>query len=669
MGLIFLALIIFLILTNLSGLALLLQRWFPHYALAKVIGAIGFCLSLFFIEHFIGLGRITWLWPLTTLISLTLIYRHRAQLQSCLWRQEAVFIIGFLAALSWKFTFPNIDAHSEQLTDLALISSYFTGDQLPPWDHWLPDHRLNMYYAFLHYSTALLGRIFGLPIGFAMNFGIVIVLAMIASLIWLIASQFSRSKTARSLLVFAVMAGGTGLAPFTHFLYDQHRPDYDRAFNATRNIWANTRFAGMYDADIDTDFGKQLFPKPTLAPGQPDESRDLPLETIGYLVFLGDLHPPLGGFVLLLLTLGCIVLVETSENTKHGRYLQAVIVASIPLSLITNAWIFPMQILLVSGWIISRHFRHAVIEWRALLSGGALALALCYPFLSQFALNALHTSLGWVKSADHTPLGYFLIIHWPELLILTLAIMVSWRKPVWRDLLITFGIILLFTELIYVNDPMEGKYNRFNSVLKWWSWLYPAVLVLGGAILLGARKVWHGMTVVVLLLVATMSMDLLTYWITADKSARGQLTGDHWLTKDSAQRQILSWLAHAPDGVVLEGLGNGGSYTSTSAMALFAGKSSLTGWPDHEAQWRGNPSFIADTANDVRRFYRGELPDALAWLNMNHVQYIIWVQRDQHRLETGRQLIHEAIKAEFDWRPFWKNGNDEYGIWVRKSVI
>lgn len=667
MGIIFLALIVILILTNLSGLALLLQRWFPHYALAKVIGVIGFCLIGFFIEHFIGLGRITWLWPIATAVSLFLIYRYRNQFLAGLWRQEAVFGVGFIAALVWKFSFPDIDAHSEQLTDLALISSYFSGDQLPPWDHWLPDHRLNMYYAFLHYSTSLLGRIFGLPVGYAMNLGIVIVLAMIASLIWLIASQFCQVRIVRALLVVAVMVGGTGLAPLTHFIYDQHRPDYDRAFTATRNIWANTRFAGMYDADIDTDFGKKLFPKAVSVAGQPDETRDLPLETIGYLVFLGDLHPPLGGFVLLFLALGCMVLLETPTREDHARYLQAVITATIPLTLITNAWILPVQILFVTGWVISRHFRHATISWPALLLGGGITLALSYPFLSEFALQALRTPLGWVKPADHTPLNYFLVIHWPELLILSMAILACWRKPMWRDLLVTLLIILIFTELIYVNDPMEGKYNRFNSVLKWWSWLYPAVLVLGGSILLGASKAWRSMTIVVLLLVASMSMDLLAYWITGDKSARGQLTGTHWLTVDPAQRQILSWLTHAPDGVVLEGLGDGGSYTPTSAIALFSGKLSLTGWPDHESQWRGNPAFIADTANNVRRFYRGELPEPLDWLNVNNVQYIVWTQREQQRNPTVRQKISDLIKAQFDWRAFGKNGNDELGVWVRKT--
>jgi hypothetical protein len=37
------------------------------YALAKVVSPLLLCLGCFFVEHFFGLGKLSWLWPLTTL--------------------------------------------------------------------------------------------------------------------------------------------------------------------------------------------------------------------------------------------------------------------------------------------------------------------------------------------------------------------------------------------------------------------------------------------------------------------------------------------------------------------------------------------------------------------------------------------------------------------------
>jgi uncharacterized membrane protein len=157
------------------------------------------------------------------------------------------------------------------------------------------------------------------------------------------------------------------------------------------------------------------------------------------------------------------------------------------------------------------------------------------------------------------------------------------------------------------------------------------------------------------------------YWYFGDKSAMGKLNGHHWLTQDQVDKQILGWLTVAPMGVVLEGPAAEGAYTPTSAMALFAGKPAAIGWPNHEAQWRGNPTFIAANAEQARAFYLGTLTDALGWLNINQVRYIVWVRRDQTRDPTARLRIQDQIGSAYDWKPFWKNGDDELGVWIREN--
>ncbi len=680
MSLIFLCLTALLVLVNLAGLALMLRRWLPHYALAKVVAVLGLCLLGFFVEHFIGLGRLTWVWPLGSALAVVILYRQRDALRAGLWRQELVFVLMFAGALLWKFSFPNIDAHAEQLTDLAFITSYMSGVTLPPPDYWLPPLRLDFYYSFQQYAAALLGRILGLTPGYAMNLATAILLSMLGSLAWFVAGRYAAPRWSRILLVYAILLGGTGIAPFTHFILDQSKPGSDRAYTATTNIWSNVRFAGMFDAGLrDNQLTRALFARSaTATPSEPaSPARDLPLETISYLTFQGEYHAPQGGFLLLFLALACLALLEapksaalqgnTPEPATAARALQAVLAATLPLTLITNTWVFPLQAALLLSWLIHRYARRAPPDWPALLLGGGGALLLAYPFISQFAMQALAAPIRWVTPADHTPLNRYLAIHWPALLLLALAALQMRRRRYPLLLVTLFAGLLLGSELFYADDPMGEQYNRFNSTLKWWSWIYPAILLGLGSILLGAGRGWRWATAAVLLLVSTLSIDIAAYWYYADKSALGKLTGHHWLTQDQVDKQLLNWLTVAPQGVVLEGLGNEGAYTPTSALSLFAAKPAALGWPHHEGQWRGNPAFISTYADQVRAFYRGDLTHAVQWLGSSQVRYILWVRRDQTRDPAARLRIQEQIGSAYFWKPFWKNADDELGVWIRKD--
>ena len=128
-----------LLLLNLAGLTLISRRWIPPFALARSVGILTLCVGLFFIEHFIGLGQLTWVWPITSLISALLLYRQRAELaQSGFWQAEGVFLGAFFYVFAWRFSFPMIYPSSEMVTDLYFIANYLDGSTLPPLDHWYP---------------------------------------------------------------------------------------------------------------------------------------------------------------------------------------------------------------------------------------------------------------------------------------------------------------------------------------------------------------------------------------------------------------------------------------------------------------------------------------------------------------------------------------------------
>ena len=166
MYLIYLFLTISLILVNLAGLTVLVSRYFPAQASARLLGLVVLTLAIFALEHLHGLGKLAWLWPLSTALSVFAIYRYKNRQ---FWLGELVFIGGFAYGLLWRFGFPNIDASTEHITDLYFISNFMGGQTLPAQDRWLAGGLFDFYYAFQHYDAALLGRIFNLEVGLAMN--------------------------------------------------------------------------------------------------------------------------------------------------------------------------------------------------------------------------------------------------------------------------------------------------------------------------------------------------------------------------------------------------------------------------------------------------------------------------------------------------------------------
>ena len=122
--------------------------------------------------------------PLTAL-SLYVIWLERARFLDENFRTaELVFLCALLFGALWRLTSPDIVEDNDRLSDFHLVSNYLSGERLPPVDNWLPYQRLNYYYAFQHYSAALLGRLFGLGPGATFNWAAVILGALVLALAW-----------------------------------------------------------------------------------------------------------------------------------------------------------------------------------------------------------------------------------------------------------------------------------------------------------------------------------------------------------------------------------------------------------------------------------------------------------------------------------------------------
>ncbi len=673
MNLILYLLITGLILTNLIGLGLAVSRKLPHFVLALNAGIIGLVLLLFFIEHFFGLGKIFWLWPLLTVAATWSLYANRALILS-FQRGIIAFSLAFAYALAWRLVFPDISPTSENITDLFFISNYLPGVTLPPPDNWLPPHRFDYYYAIIHYAAGLLGRLFGLDAGTTYQFAMIILHALLISTAWFIVDHFCAGRRyATALVMCAFVLGGTGISPLYHFLVKGDNSSASAIHaDATSALWANARFIGLYEERINTEFGKSVIPPLVAANGV--RTPDLPVVTLAHWIYIGDYHADRAGMLLLLLGIACIALLErktkhanTDESAKQAQRLQGLMALTIPLTLAANTWTFPTQALLVGIWIAVALWRKQKPDWKALGSGLALGFLLLLPFLAGFSQRSKGVTWVWMDASLRASVIKVLVVMWPLLVLTTLALFQTRVRAF--ALIMCSVIIIIFgmTELGFVNDANGGIYSRFNTTLKWWSWIYAIGIVGLGAVNLSAdSKIIRWGTVTTLLLVSTHGYDLARHAIFAPKTSVGKLSGHHWLSHQNnfAVRDMITWLRAQPQGISLESM-QGGAYSSSTALSLFAGQPVLMGWPEHLRNWKGDSPQSRLLQNDINEFFTGNKPECISWLYASNVQYVIWNTHDNKDPATWAKL-NAAISPQYYWKPFYDTPDFKLGMWTRR---
>jgi len=678
MTLIYLALSLLLIVVNLAAITVLAARWLPP-APAKAVGLLLVTVPLFAIEHWVGLGSLNGLWPIVTAASSWILWRERARLQQrSFLLAETVFWAIFVYALLWRFFIPNIDSTSEHLANLYFIANYLPGDRLPPADLWLAGpFKFDFYYGFQHYVAALMARLLDLSPGLAMNIAQPLLIAFIGSLGAFAIGLFVKPWAPRLVLVMALVAGGNGLTPLLQFFLNEPASTAaQQADKALTQYWAATRFSGVYDERVNTREGIYFFETSPINDRALQKS-DLPYEGIAFYSFLGDYHPPLGGFALLMLALALIAWLLTgaaeAPSARSREWATGVIAATPILCIITNVWSLPLQGLLAASFAAaalwqSRGSPNPPFEWRAFLVGGFASLALVYPFLSAFAPQALAPELKAVPIEAATRLSVWLGLHWPALVLGSLALWVGRKLPWLWWVTALIAAVLVFSELYYFDDGNVGAYLRFNTTIKFWSWTLPLLLVAVAApvFALGGRAAKAIVMLVALALCSNLVNAGRYLWF-VESANFGRLAGDGWLRADRVHGEMLSWLRNAPRGVVLEGM-NGGAYNNTSAFSLFAEKPMVLGWPAHEALWRRGQPGIWPLHDQIQLFYSGSLPDSLGWLRQRDVRYIVWSRWDEARHPGGALRLNANIGADYEFRAFEILGERQIGIWERRSV-
>lgn len=666
---------------HLAGVTLLFGRALP-YAIARSAGILTITLVMCALEHFVGLGALTWLWPITTVLSGLIIWWEKPRWLntpdvrgvtrvSAFWRGEIVLGLAFGYGLIWKFLFPTIYPTSERVTDLYFMQNYYPGDTLPPVDIWYPPHHFDFYYAFEHYGAALMGRMFGWEAGFAYNIAFVLVLALSVTLAWDFAGRFINRAWPRFLLVAAVTLGGTGVSPLVHWVVNDKQANPPE-WNANDHMWASARFVGSYDLriqDFGTDLGRRLFPplQPQDKPTPDFEPREIPMENFGYQFFLGDYHPPLGSFLLLFLPLALLAWLEAVPAVcTRPRLAHALLAATLPLMLITNTWIFPLALVLQGAWLAWRYLQKRPPDWAAYIGGGVVSALLVYPYLSGLANQAINTPIHFVKWMDHTPALEYLALMWPLLCVLVLALVEKRARPLALMFVLAFGAMLIISEFIYVQDPSGGKFTRTNTTMKWWGWMWSGALLSLGAMALASQRAWvRRVAYAALALTCFYAWDTAYYWWATPKGDMGRMAGNSSFISDPPVHDMVAYLSAAPRGPLLENVTTD-AYSNQTLLALFSGQMSMQGWPNHVSLWHGAPSDVWLQSDKTKAFYHGALSNPVDWLTLNHVRYIAWTRNDANVGMPIWQNINQSISSRYIWRPFYADTNTQVGLWIRR---
>jgi hypothetical protein len=587
---------------DLLALTLALRRWLPVPAVARAGGVIAVVAGLFFLEHFVGFGRPAWALPPLTAAACILLWRRRAELASReAGEAEAVFLAAAAYALLWRLAFPELFEHFDQLTDLHLIANYLPGERLPPVDRWLPWQRLDYYYTLQQYGAAWLGRLAGLGPGTCYNAAFAILTALIVGLAWSFAATVGAPLWGRLLAVSCLIIGGSGLAPLYHLVTAPPAA----GVAPERAAWAvmvnSCRFVGWFGDEVASPLWRSLA-------GPTPRGIHLPLETFGQEYAFGAYHAPLGGFLLLFLALAALAAMPRVAAAARP-WLGGLVGATVPLTLAVNAWVFPLQLLLVGCWALWQLGKADAAGWRAPAAGAALGAALIMPFLAGFAVSGHGVALTRVAAAARTPPLQFLLLFWPLLAAALLAPLAGRNRRLALLLAALFIPLLAGTELINADDgAYGGDMVRFNPAMKWWSWIFTGGFFALAACLLGSgRRIARLAAAALLLLVSTYAVDVGRLWLTLAKPYAGRFDGMGQYTADPAAARLIEYLAAAPQGLLLENVYEA-SPIDTGIYGSFTGKPNLVGIPWVLRVWKANLPELATLLPAIDALYRGAMP-------------------------------------------------------------
>jgi len=643
------------LLTCLIGLGLAGRLVFPevpfclHFCFAPVALAAG----LFFLEHFLPLGQLPWLWLPGLAISCWLIRNA----EKTLWRESVFwyFLFGFGVCFFWRFTFPDLIAVSENLSDHAQLVSNSAGGLLPAEDIWVKGSKDDIYYVFQYYAAGLIHRFIGCGSGLTYQLGYCTMAGLTSAAMGGGVQAATRSIRAGWLASLFLVLGGNGATLVTPFMEKN-----------TPSIFDSVHFVGgcalPVMPELKTAFGLWLIN--FIGPSRVDA----PMEYYSFTLLLGDFHPPLSSMLFLALSILAIGVAERSPpGSLTDKVCSAAVMATPFLLIVSNTWTAPLQAILAAGWFLHRRCVGRGDAWPFLLVSCFVSFALIFPFFVQFAAEASNrNTFAWTP--ERAPFLNWVLVMLPACVIWLATLWAARRAPFARWVAKVALLTMLVTYFFHIDDGYGGAEAIFNSAMKWWPWVYTATVMLG-LVCIWPHKLLRCIGVGLLFLSLAGNLSIFYfYWERTPKEHLGRLDGYAWFTDDLHQRSIYEELLSLPKGVVLESLLPHSAAPSLS-IAQFTENYSPGACSWHEIQWRGGREDLNNLAENLDKFYNGAMAQPVSWLRglvPGGVTYVVWLGRDNERGPRNWAKINDQIKDAYDWRDTFQDGDAHWGIWIQR---
>ena len=176
-------------------------------------------------------------------------------------------------------------------------------------------------------------------------------------------------------------------------------------------------------------------------------------------------------------------------------------------------------------------------------------------------------------------------------------------------LLTVLGALLVLTpEFVYLRDQFG---TRLNTVFKFYyqAWmLWSLAAAFGFAMLLiRARGAWAAAVQIVMSLTLFAALIYPAFSLLFKTNNFASFAGytlddfDRVRRENPDEAAALEWLQSAPDGVVVEVVGD--SYSGYARVSTYTGLPTVLGWPGHESQWRGGYEEQGSRRDDMDALY------------------------------------------------------------------
>lgn len=643
-------------------LIFLARKLFDDWPGGALVCFLGLGLAGFFWEHYSPVSATLIL--LLVLAGNALVFFNRHAIAKADLAKVIFGIGGFLLAcalpLAWRYAYPSIYPTSERVADLLFLSNFLNAAQLPPVDRWLPPYRFDFYYPLQFYLLGLIGRLFAVSPGILYNLGFTLICGACLYLVARSGFALTRS-TWRGLWAVSVIAlGGSGAAAYVvqQGYANGGAEGHNPAFSS---LTALARLDGSTAARF---FSDSVVPNPQTAV-------ELPLEPFSYQLFIGDLHPTLGGLLLGFLLFSMFIEFEKIQVNRRKFFLLGGCISAVAvLMLAMNTWIVPLTAVVVGAWYLWKLTSNlGALTAReltlALALGAALALLLLLPFLAGMHARQLDTPVKWVTADLRGSFFIFILHFWPLIVLALIAGLATARNTLSFFWGWTCLALLLVSNLIYVDDSSAGIYERTNSTLKWWGWIWSVGLAGLVPTLLALRRTWITAAVIAATLPSlAMGIPLLDQLRQAASPERGRLGGDWVYLRNAPDRAIINYLRAQPDGISVEEI-MADAYDDTGVLSLLGNKAVYLGWPSHEYTWRGNMQEIGRRRDDITALYKGTLPDPALWLRSNNIRYVVWGAKtcERHGV-AGQTLLNTQLADAAIYHRLENSGDCAVGVWT-----